>query len=215
MASTVKIEQFIRLIYNLLPKGRAWNEDVDSDLYKLVDAVAQELCRDDDRLEDLIKEIDPFHTSELLEDWESMLNLPDSCLEDLELSEDDRRDLIIQALNALGGASGDYFYNLLTNSGFTVTVTPVFYPFVAGSRAGDRLTNGDRYFTAGTRAGNRLYNTGWTFWFEVHSDELIITRFRAGSRAGERLSVFGNERLECIIRKLKPAHTSVLFTYGP
>lgn len=215
MASSIKIDQFIKLLYTLLPTGYAWNNDPDSDLYKLVNGIIIELCRVDDRLEDLLREIDPFQTLELLEDWETMLDLVDTCLDDENLSIDDRRSRIVQQLNALGGASADYFEELLLNSGFVVEVTPYFAPFKAGSRAGDRLTNGQSYFRAGSRAGDRLYNTGWTFWWEVHSDDNIVTYFVAGSRAGERLANYGNERIECIVEKLKPAHTNVLFTYGP
>ena len=239
MAGTsLKIEQFIRLFYNLLPKGRAWNEDIDSDTYKLVSSLSQEFCRNDDRLEDLIREIDPFQTNELLDDWLATYGLPNPCLGDVELSDDDKRTLLLQQLNATGGASESYFEGILDNSGFQfdTDVIPLFLPFVAGSRAGDKITNGQEFFTAGSVAGSRLHNSGWTYWFEVHSggDNIIFvagslagepltefglgtiaTRFRAGDRAGQRLSVFGNERLECIIRKDKPAHTAVLFTYGP
>lgn len=42
-----------------------------------------------------------------------------------------------------------------------------------------------------------------------------VTLFRAGaSRAGDRLRTFGDEILECVINRLKPAHTRVLFAYG-
>lgn len=215
---SLNIDNFIRLIYNLLPKGWAWNDDPDSDTYKLIASIAEEFLRVHNRLEDLIIEIDPFQTNELLDDWDAMLGLPAPCWDDLELSSADRRQMIIQTLAALGGANSAYFENLLNNYGFNVTVTPYFSPFLAGiSRAGDRLTNGETYFRAGTaRAGDRLYNSGWTFWWRVHSATNVVTYFRAGQgRAGDRLAVFGNERLECIVRKLKPAHTSVQFTYGP
>ena len=210
------IDSIINLLYNLLPQGRAWSRDPDSDLYKLIASLAVEFMRMDERLDELLKEFDPFQTNELLADFETMLGLPNSCLIGDELSEAERRRQVIQKLNAIGGASASYFENLLLNAGFVVDVTPYFSPFLAGrSRAGDRLTNGDTYFRAGARAGDRLYNSGWTYWWRVHSDENIVNYFRAGSSAGERLATFGNAQLECLIKKLKPAHTSVQFTYGP
>lgn len=42
-----------------------------------------------------------------------------------------------------------------------------------------------------------------------------ITWARAGqSRAGDPIRSWGNEQLECLIHRLKPAHTRVLFAYG-
>lgn len=42
-----------------------------------------------------------------------------------------------------------------------------------------------------------------------------VTLFRAGaSRAGDRLRTFGNEQVECVINRVKPAHTRALFAYG-
>jgi uncharacterized protein YmfQ (DUF2313 family) len=166
----------------------------------------------------LLREIDPFQTQELLPDWEAMLGLPGDCLGEIDLSDADRRRAIIQTLNALGGASGLYFEQILLNAGYVVEVTPFFRPFLSGyARSGDALTNGETYFVSGgAKSGDRLYNSGWTHWWEVHSDDDIVTCFRSGqSRSGDRLCVFGNERIECIIRKLKPAQTGVLFTYGP
>ena len=47
------------------------------------------------------------------------------------------------------------------------------------------------------------------------AEETKVTLFRSGSsRAGDRLRTFGNEQLECVINRLKPAHTRVLFAYG-
>lgn len=43
-----------------------------------------------------------------------------------------------------------------------------------------------------------------------------VTLFRAGaSVAGDPLGSFGNEQFECLMNRLKPAHTELLFAYGP
>lgn len=48
----------------------------------------------------------------------------------------------------------------------------------------------------------------------LHEDT-NVTAFRAGqSTAGEALRTWGNESLECLLERLKPAHTRVLFAYG-
>lgn len=41
------------------------------------------------------------------------------------------------------------------------------------------------------------------------------TYFRSGvSRAADRLQIFGNAQLECLINRVKPAHVQVTFAYG-
>lgn len=56
---------------------------------------------------------------------------------------------------------------------------------------------------------------GDQFKWRVNSDDVTIRYFRAGQgRAGERLRTWGNQLLECVIRKYSPAHTEVVFGYG-
>lgn len=228
-----------KLIYDLMPKGLAWNRDPDSDTYKLVSSLAVEICRIDDRLEDLLREIDPFQTNELLEDFERMLGLPDECFGELDQTFEERRDAVLTALAARGGASIAYFTDLLLTLGFDVEIIDYTVARAGYQRCGERLYGGEVYARAGhARAGDPLYNSGWQFWFSVISDDLFIDYARAGearcgdrlatfgdteafkfarsgiARCGDRLVEFGNAKLECIIRKLKPAHTSVLFSYG-
>lgn len=52
-------------------------------------------------------------------------------------------------------------------------------------------------------------------WRVNSTEDVSITPFRAGlSRAGEPLRTFGNQQLECLINRIKPAHTVVEFAYG-
>lgn len=206
----------IKFLYNLLPRGLAWNREPDSNVYKLISALAVEFCRMDLRLDDLLREIDPFQTNELLPDFEQMLGLPCECLSDLELSFDDRRRFVIAALAAIGGASIDYFENILLTLGYEVEIIDYTVARVGERRCGDRIEGSDVYARCGSaRTGDYLYNSGWQFWFQVHSDEAIVDYARTGiSRCGDRLATFGNEKIECIIRKLKPAHTAAWFTYN-
>ena len=60
-----------------------------------------------------------------------------------------------------------------------------------------------------------MTNDGWQFVWQVNAPEASIVEFDAGrSSAGEPLRSWGNELLECVINRLKPAHTYVLFAYG-
>ncbi len=52
--------------------------------------------------------------------------------------------------------------------------------------------------------------------WRIRSADVLVTPFRAGlSTAGDPLTSFGNESLECLFNRIKPAHTALLFAYGP
>ena len=52
--------------------------------------------------------------------------------------------------------------------------------------------------------------------WQVNSEEdNVITYFRIGeSTMGDSLGEFGNEQLECLLTRIKPSHTELLFAYG-
>ena len=212
----MSLKDCIRLFYDLLPRGLAWNREVESNTYKLVSGLSEEFCRVEERLDDLLREIDAFQTFELLEDFEKMLGLPDECLNDLELSFEDRRRLVIAALSAQGGSTMEYFENLLLILGYEVEINDYVIARSGRLRSGDRLDGNEQNALSGRlRSGDRIYNSGWQFWFRVHSPTAIVSYTRSGiMRSGDRLATYGNSKIECIIRKLKPAHTAVWFTYG-
>lgn len=138
----------------------------------------------------------PFTYQEWLEDYERVYGLPDACLQDGSLYQD-RLGFIALALCERAGFSIGWLVQYAALAGYDVTISE-FSPFVAGSRAGDALTNG-----------------AWLYAFTVHAAGEIARRFCAGrSVAGEPLADWGEGPLECIINKYKPAHAVALFAYG-
>ena len=194
MATTSLIRQFSNSIKKFFPRGKAWN--FTGDLGLLIDALAVEFCRVQDRLNQMLVETDPRKTSELLVDWETSLGLPDECSA-LGTTVEERRNQVVQKLTNTGGSSFEYFEGIALNLGFDVTVSD-FCRFQAGqSVAGDALTNAD-----------------WDYWFQVATPAEVSTVFRCGvGRAGDRLVELGNRTLECTFEKEKPAHTEVLFVF--
>lgn len=63
----------------LLPPGLAWPRDADAELTKLSRALAYEYSRIDKRGLDLLEEVDPRTTIEMIDDWERVFGLPDEC----------------------------------------------------------------------------------------------------------------------------------------
>jgi uncharacterized protein YmfQ (DUF2313 family) len=149
--------------------------------------------------EALMDETDPRKANRLLTDFERCLG-PDPCGRDSgSLNVAQRQQLAHQRWTARGGQSIPYFVQLAARLGVSITIDE-FWP----SRAG------------GLRAGQRLQPEGCQFVWRVNIPGLVtVVNFRAGaSRAGDSLGSFAVSSIECEIRRLKPAHTVVVFSYG-
>lgn len=149
--------------------------------------------------EALMRETDPRQANLLLSDFERCLG-PDPCGRDGgTLNVAQRQRLAHQRWTARGGQDIPYFIRLAARLGVSITIDE-FWP----SRAG------------GLRAGQRLRPEGCQFVWRVNIPGLVtVVNFKAGaSRAGHSLGSFAVSSIECEIRRLKPAHTLVVFSYG-
>jgi len=171
MASVEGIKKFTRLIKGLLPLGRAW-ETVREDAINLFPGLAVEFCRIKDRANDLLTEIDPGTSTELLEDWEQLLGLPDDCTPAItDIVE--RRTQARQKLASVGGLTSDFYEGVAADLGFDAIVTD-FQAFRVGtSRVSEALTNPfdtnrHRLRVGRGQAGDPLLNGMWNYCFEVN-----------------------------------------------
>lgn len=179
---------------SLLPPGLA---TIGRRLAALLAALAEEPARIDAAARQLIEEADPRTTAALLAEWEEDFGLPDPCGGDEQSVEERRRALIARVLDRPGGASRAYLISYAASYGYAITIAE------------------HRPMRAGFRAGDRCYGLDWQWAFIVVAPPTTITSvFRAGSHAGERLRTWGNDRLECLINRAKPADTVALFSYG-
>jgi len=65
------------------------------------------------------------------------------------------------------------------------------------------------------RCGDQLVSRGWVFYWIVKVPVAELVKFRAGvGRCGDPLVEYGNQLLECTLKKLKPAHTDLFFLFG-
>ena len=194
--------KYKKLLRKLFPQGWAWQSKSidDSDLKDLFDSLSVEPCRVEDAAFSFINDVYPNTTVDLLEDWERLLALPDESDPDTHQTIPERQQRVVQVLTTRGGQNAAFFIELAGNFGFDTSLIEIqdYVPFTAGSRAGDALTNGD-----------------WIFAFKVIAplSEASVKRFRAGSRAGERLLDASNLTLQCLLNKHKPAHRIVLFSF--
>lgn len=190
--ANVSIIKYKNMLLALLPNGMAWNKFKGSGLAILCEGMAVEFARISDRADDLVKESDPRSTLELITDWERVLALPDNCNPNPE-SVNERRASILAVLRTRGGQSREYFISVIDALGFQLEIEE-HPPFTAGSSAGDSLTN----------------SAEWAYTWTARS-QVVKFHFTAGSGAGEALTVIRNEYVECLLNKLKPAHTRLIF----
>lgn len=188
---------YLQQLQALLPPGAAWSRERDAVLTKVLDALAQELARIDAAAEGLVDEADPRTTAQLLADWERVAGLPDGCVVATQTTAE-RRDSLVQKIANLGGQSRQFFIDLAARLGYTVTITE-FRPFRVGVNAVGDALNGDTSI----------------FAWQVNAPAGTIREFKVGESAvGDPLRSWGDELLECIIERLKPAHTHVIFAYA-
>lgn len=191
--------EIARLFAWLLPPGIALDAkfEEDSELYPVIEALSAEVSRADCRATALIDEALPDTTTELLEDWERMLGLPESCIPEAFSTIGQRRNMVLFKLRLIGQQDPAFYIELAAVLGYTITITEF-----SAARAGL------------LRTGERLIGPDWLFWWQVNTALNTIFEFRAGqSQAGDALRQWGDDGLECILNKYKPAHTRILFSY--
>ncbi|BCP53771.1 hypothetical protein K32_23880 [Kaistia sp. 32K] len=197
----------------LLPVGAAWPRQADKVLMKLVDGMAVEWARIDNRGADLLnREVDPRTATEMLDAWEAAFRLPDPCNSET-MTVEQRQAALVARMTALGAQSRAYFTRLAESLGYPITITE-YSPYMAGvSECGDtRATTADDS-PSRWQLGDQTIRFYWT----VHVRGNRLSWFRAGSgEAGvdHHLEFSAATDLECVLRRWKPAHTELIFDYS-
>lgn len=197
MAVSMTAADYRAQLQALLPQGPAWPREADAALTRLLAAWADELARVDGRAADLVEETDPRTTAELLADWERVGGLPDSCVAALAGTQTtaQRRAALVGKLTTIGGQSAAYYIALAASLGYTITVTEY------------------KTFTVRSKVNDPINDLPWRFVFTVSAPLDTVRRFTVRSAVNDPLAAWGNELLECVISRLKPAHAHVLFAY--
>lgn len=198
MAGIRTAEQYQEQLRSLLPAGPAWDPEQVPEIQQILLGIAQELARVDARAVDLLNEVDPVTVSELVPDWERVMNLPDPCLGPKPLF-DDRRLAVRRRLLAVGDQSIGYFIDIARSQGYpNASVTELQTPRMGRARFGKaRFGTWQAQFMWTLNTGGRL---------------LLGRRFGA-SYWGERFGANPGSALECLINRTAPAHTLVHINY--
>ena len=192
-------EEYGRQLLSLLPPGRIFPNDPGSTLRSFLDALGSAFADVEARSEELLDELDPRTTVQLLPEWENLLGLPDEC-SGIAGTLQERRDRVVQKLTDQPQQTVAYFIAVAAQLGYPDVTFEELGPFICGlSRCGDLLSGADTD----------------RFYFLVRVGTARVTYFRAGaSRAGEKLGAFEQAAdLECVLNRIKPAHTVMIFSY--
>lgn len=186
----------------LLPKGAAWRFAPDGIFARLLLAFSSEFARIDSRALDLIEEADPRTALEMLPDWERVAGLPDTCTGAPD-EPAERQAALHQKIAGIGGQNREAFVEIAARLGYQAEIEE-HVPARIGMRIGDDLNGPDWAFAWTVRVRP----------FEGYLEEnTFLAVAEIGDRVGVRLRGFGALDLECVIRRVAPAHTQVLFAY--
>ena len=72
-------EAYLEQLQGLLPKGRAWRRDGEGTITRLLRAGAEILASLDLKGVQLLADINPGSTTDLIDEWERAVGLPDDC----------------------------------------------------------------------------------------------------------------------------------------
>jgi uncharacterized protein YmfQ (DUF2313 family) len=190
------VTDYLWQFQRLLPRGRVWHRGWGTLQAAALLTLMPTWVRLHGRLNDLIGEIFPCTTSELLPEWEATLGLPDPCIGELDTIQQ-RQNAVCVKFRARGGQSKAYFEQLAASLGVSIKIKE-FAPFRASIN----------------RAGDPLYSGDWAFAWEIDAAATTLVYFRTGvSTAGEPLVAWSNTTLMCLIERYAPAHTIIIWKF--
>lgn len=191
---------YLLALQGLLPQGPAWPRADDAPLTELLNGLAQELARIDQRCDDLLEQSDPRTTYEMLADWEGMAGLPDACWALLGSNPvAARRAALVMRLTGQGGQSAAYFISIANMLGYADASVTEFMPMTCQSVCTAPLNTA---------------SAGWPYLWQINLPETRVTVMDCTGACTDSLRDWGDDVLECVIRKNRPAHTTVRFSYG-
>lgn len=190
------VADYTDLLYNLAPPGIVLSPEKTSTSYKFLSGLAAELLRVDQKINDLIIESDPRTATLTIDARYAEAGLPDPC-RGMAATYQEKKNDILGKWTSRGGASAKYFIDVVNAYGIVAKIKDA----ISGA-----------FYIDETRIESRGIEDSFVHTWQISFLNLNKTFFRAGeSLAGEALETSATTSLACIIEKLKPAHTTVLY----
>jgi uncharacterized protein YmfQ (DUF2313 family) len=181
-------EDYRKLLQSLLPKGKFWTRAESSCFTELLNGAGDELSRVEQRAEDLIEEAFPTRIQETFEEWEADFDIPDEGKE-LESTDAGRRQVIHAKFVATGQQNKEYFYDIATALGYSITIEGIQKSLVGIMTIGDSvITEDDSVF----------------YWFiNIDVSDVMMSNYTKANISQLMIDIF----------KRIPAHTIPLFRF--
>jgi uncharacterized protein YmfQ (DUF2313 family) len=149
------------------------------------------------RADDLLAEFSPATCVATLPEWEAAYGLPDTCQVNTQ-SVTERRAALLAKVRARGGLSKNYFQQLAADLGYVGMTINEYRPT-----------------TCDDNCDMALLDEGWRgAWYVNSPNASLHVLANCGDACEGALDVYKTGALECMINRLKPADTTVVFTYG-
>ena len=187
-------DDFRRSGLQLLPNGRAWAKDPDSDLSCLMLATGEELARVDATNDTLLDEIFADRSFMLLDDWEDFAGLPD-CSIDRESSIRSRRLATKSKLVMTGSLCNQFYEQLAADRGYQIKIVE-YYPHHCLRDCNYPLYPAINWF--------RVF---------VSVAEISTQLSTVLDNCQQRLRIADAADLECLLARYAPAETEFIFIY--
>lgn len=122
---TMTVDDYVNQFHTLLPQGPLWDSlrRPNSQFNQLLRGIAEEFVRLENRTKQLTNEVHPLTTAELLEEWENMAGLPNSCVDASTQTLTQRRNALLTKLTLIGDNRIQYLIDVATQLGYTITIT--------------------------------------------------------------------------------------------
>lgn len=196
-APNYSASDYLFALQALLPRGRVWSRDPGTVQTKVLTGLVQSYARTNVSANQLLVEALPSTTFQLLPEWEATMGLPDPCA-GVSPTIQGRRSQVVARFTGVGGQSVAYMVSFAKSLGYNITVKQY-----APARVGQ------------ARVGQRLNGPAWAHAWSINSALNTVIRSRIGTAAaGEPLASWSNAVLECELKSIAPAHTSLFFTYS-
>lgn len=193
-------DDFQAAALNLLPRGWAWPRDLGTKLAKAMGAVGDMFAHfhaDASLIVDV--ELYPPTTQLLLAEWERDYGLPDPCTPQPQTYEQ-RIAALLARITDQGSLSRQKYIDLAAALGFPITITEFLQSSDVGTCVGTCI--------------DPLREVNWRNAWQVNAPATTVTELTCIGDCTSPLRSWGNEPLECAIRRHNRPSRFVLFSYA-
>lgn len=119
-------QKSINILAQHLPSGAAWEAKnrPDSNFYKILRGLVRELARIEAQIQEVADEFDVTKTTNLIDEWESSVGIPDTCFSNSLTLEERRTNVLLKIGRLNGTVTNQDFVDVAEILGFDVQVQP-------------------------------------------------------------------------------------------